>query len=51
MEAYGKLDAALWILYAQFEQGRGLGTGNIYWRATKDLENPAAFVAEMSALG
>jgi hypothetical protein len=45
--AYGSTDAALWVEWALFEQQQGkAGSGKVYWRAVKALEDPEQFIAE-----
>lgn len=52
VDAYGSLDDSLWLQYALFERGALRGAGDIYWRATKALADPDAFVAKYrEALG
>ena len=48
VDAYGREDTELWLRYARFEEAQGHGTGDIHWRATKALDNPDAFVAQLS---
>lgn len=46
--AYGKWDTRLWLRYAKFEAAKGRGSGIVYWRACKALEDPTEFVAKIS---
>lgn len=48
MDAYGQEDAVLWLRYARFESRQGKGSGGVYWRATKALDDPEAFVRQMA---
>mmetsp|Transcript_22822 Transcript_22822/g.58091 ORF Transcript_22822/g.58091 Transcript_22822/m.58091 type:complete len:681 (-) Transcript_22822:163-2205(-) len=44
VDAYGSEDVELWLQYASFEQSALKGVGDIYWRATKALSDPDAFI-------
>ncbi|GFR40073.1 hypothetical protein Agub_g616 [Astrephomene gubernaculifera] len=44
--AHGKTETDLWIDYAQWLVRCGKGAGQVYWRATKELEDPDAFIAQ-----
>ena len=56
--AFGADDAALWLRYLAFEQGRAgagagagaRGAGQVHWRAVKALAQPDAFVARVHLL-
>ncbi|KAG2432848.1 hypothetical protein HXX76_008581 [Chlamydomonas incerta] len=43
--AYGHSEVDLWIGYAGWVVAGGKGAGQVYWRATKQLAEPDAFVA------
>ncbi|KAG2448877.1 hypothetical protein HYH02_006226 [Chlamydomonas schloesseri] len=43
--AYGHSEADLWIGYARWVVAGSKGAGQVYWRATKTLAEPDAFVA------
>ncbi len=43
--AYGHSEVDLWIGYARWVVAGGKGAGQVYWRATKALAEPDAFVA------
>ena len=47
MNAYGSEDVQLWLLYAEWQAGRGqLGEASaVYWKACKALAQPEEFVA------
>ena len=42
---YGSVDEELWLEYARYEAAGLQGAGHVYWRATKALSNPDAFIA------
>lgn len=42
---YGAVDEGLWLEYARYEAAGLQGAGHVYWRATKALANPDAFIA------
>ena len=44
--AYGGQDWRLWLRYLQWEQQRGKGAGEVYWRAVKALVDPEPFITE-----
>lgn len=47
VDAYGDVDAGLWLAYARFEQQHAKqGAGGIYWRAVKALKDSDAFVQQ-----
>lgn len=46
VENYGADDDSIWLDYAKFELERGRGVGKLYWRATKALNFPEAFVLQ-----
>jgi len=48
VDAYGKWDTQLWLRYAKFQAAKGHGSGSIYWRASKALEDPSDFVAKLT---
>lgn len=47
VDAYGSEDVQLWLLYAEWQAGRGqLGEASaVYWKACKALAQPEKFVA------
>jgi hypothetical protein len=50
VDAYGDVDAGLWLAYAQFEQQHAKrGAGPVYWRAVKALRDADAFIQEFRA--
>jgi len=44
VDAYGAEDADMWLAYTRFEASRGKGAGQLYWRATKALDDPDGFI-------
>ncbi|KAF5837621.1 U3 small nucleolar RNA-associated protein 6-domain-containing protein [Dunaliella salina] len=44
VDAYGAEDADMWLAYTRFEASRGKGAGQLYWRATKALQDPDGFI-------
>ncbi len=44
--AYGEADGALWLGFARFEQRSGRSAGQVYWRATRALAEPDAFIEQ-----
>eukprot|EP00798_Chlamydomonas_sp_ICE-L_P022272 gene22272-29347_t len=44
VDAYGSVDADLWLEYATHEKEMLRGAGQVYWRATKALTDPDDFV-------
>ena len=48
LQAYGANNAELWVRYAKFMESVGKGSGNIAWRASKQLHLPDEFTALMS---
>ncbi|GIL45686.1 hypothetical protein Vafri_2881 [Volvox africanus] len=41
---YGKTESDLWLDYALWLTQRGKGSGQVYWRATKELVDPDTFI-------
>lgn len=48
--AYGSQDAELWVKYVQSRIKRGKSVGDLYWRASKTLKDPAVFFLKYEAL-
>ncbi|EFJ52487.1 hypothetical protein VOLCADRAFT_102982 [Volvox carteri f. nagariensis] len=44
--AYGKTETDLWLDYAVWLTQCGKGSGQVYWRATKELAEPDSFIAQ-----
>ena len=50
VDAYGQTDVNLWIRYIQHQQQMVQGSGSLYWRACKQLQDADAFVAAFNSL-
>eukprot|EP00959_Pyramimonas_sp_CCMP1952_P316017 6614196-Pyramimonas_sp.AAC.1 len=50
-DVYGREEWGLWLTYAQCERDAGEHSGKVYWRATKELRDPAEFIAQYKLLG
>lgn len=48
--AYGDQDEELWIKFLQSRLKEGKSYGNVYWRATRALHDPHAFVQKCQTL-
>ena len=54
VDAYGVEDGRPWLRYAAWARAGGKSGGDVYWRATKALAAPEAFLrayAEQQAAG
>ena len=49
LEAYGADDEELWLRYMAYLQARKKSTGQLHWRASKMLKDPAKFHAVYQA--
>ncbi|CAL8463055.1 g2589 [Coccomyxa elongata] len=50
VDAYGSQDADLWMKYVQSRLKRGKSVGDLYWRASRTLHDPAVFMLKYEAL-
>ncbi len=50
VDAYGSQDADLWMKYVQSRLKRGKSVGDVYWRASRTLHDPAVFMLKYEAL-
>ncbi len=50
VDAYGAVDEELWIKYLQSRIVEGRSFGDIYWRATKALQDPQSFVQRCQSM-
>ena len=50
VDAYGSQDADLWMKYVQSRIKRGKSVGDLYWRASRMLQDPAVFTLKYEAL-
>ena len=50
VDAYGHTDVKLWIRYIQHQQQMAQGSGSLYWRACKQLQDADAFVAAFNSM-
>eukprot|EP00195_Chlamydomonas_chlamydogama_P008645 CAMPEP_0202892056 /NCGR_PEP_ID=MMETSP1392-20130828/1902_1 /ASSEMBLY_ACC=CAM_ASM_000868 /TAXON_ID=225041 /ORGANISM="Chlamydomonas chlamydogama, Strain SAG 11-48b" /LENGTH=719 /DNA_ID=CAMNT_0049575931 /DNA_START=74 /DNA_END=2233 /DNA_ORIENTATION=- len=46
VDAYGSVDPEVWLDYAKYEMSQLRGAAPIYWRATKALADPDAFIEQ-----
>lgn len=50
VDAYGSQDADLWMKYVRSRLKRGKSVGDLYWRASRTLHDPAVFMLKYEAL-
>lgn len=43
---YGRTEVDLWLKYALWLVQIGKGSGQVFWRATKELADPDAFITQ-----